>query len=52
MVVGQVRRPAKENVALWDGRRTEVPRYPRDISGLEVLWTNKITCQRQVTALG
>ncbi len=49
MVVGQVRRPPKDS---WDGWRTEVPRYPRNISGLEVLWTNKITCQRQVTALG
>ena len=49
MVVGQVRRPPDENAVFWDGRRREVPRYPRSISKLEVLWTNKKTCQQQVT---
>ena len=52
MVVGQVRLPPTENVGFWHGRRSEVPRYPRHIPNLEVLWTNKTTCQRRVTALG
>ena len=52
MVVGQVRLPPKDNVGFWLGVGSEVPRYPRRISNLEVLWTNKTTCQRRVTALG
>ena len=59
MVVGQIRESRNENAGFWSGSRSEVPRYPRRISDLKGLWTNKRssflmgdTCQQQVTAFG
>ena len=56
MVVGQVQWSRKQNADFWHGSRSEVPRYPRCTSDLEVLWTKKkkhlcaagVPCQRQL----